>query len=99
MMIRYILVFLLLGAGHFLQAQSAPATSATDADVKIHKGKRYRRIQGDAHATERQGTAVPKQKIYRTPGSGREGMVKQKSSAKKSKTKARPKRAKKRVTG
>jgi hypothetical protein len=95
MIIRFLFLMIFLAGGNFLYAQTHAPTSATDADVKIHKGRKYRRIQGDGHATERQGQSVPKQKVYRPPGSSRELMQKQNKSAKKPKSsRAKPKKRK-----
>ena len=98
MKIRYLIVLLLLFTGYVSYAQTKmPATSATDGDVKIHNNKRVKNSLGAAHATERHGQAVPKQKIYRTPGGGKEGMRKQTRSAKKEKSKKAAKRGRRAV--
>jgi hypothetical protein len=98
MKIRHLFVLLLLITGYTSYGQTkVPATSATDGDVKIHNNKRIKKSLGSAHATERHGQAVPKQKAYRTPGGSKEGMKKQTRSARKEKNKKAAKRGKKAV--
>ena len=64
MSIRFVFIalFLILG-GHILKAQSqqnhGASTSATSADVKIHKG-RTKGVRGDSRITERQGQSMRK---------------------------------------
>ena len=99
MKIRYLVVLLLLVTGYVSYAQTKmPATSATDGEVKIHNNKRVKKSLGAAHATERHGQAVPKQKTYRTPGgSGKEGMRKQTRAARKEKSKKAAKKGRRAV--
>jgi hypothetical protein len=98
MKIRHLFVLLLLFSGYVSYGQTKmPATSATDGEVKIHNNRRIKKSLGSAHATERHGQAVPKQKIYRTPGGGKEGMRKQTRSARKEKSKKASKRGRRAV--
>jgi hypothetical protein len=73
MNMRYVLTVVLLVLGYFLQAQTpTEPTSATDGKVKIHSGKRWKKLRGDARATEREGQSLHKQKLHRNhrpPGS------------------------------
>jgi hypothetical protein len=98
MKIRYLFVLLLLVPGYVSYSQTKmPATSATDGDVKIHSNKRVKKSLGSARATERHGQAVPKQKVYRTPGGSKGNMGKQTRSGRKEKSKKASKRERRAV--
>lgn len=76
MNIRYILAAVFLISGHYLYAQKpVEPTSATDAEVKIHrhrnifsfgKNKAAKKSGGQARVPERKGESIQKPKPHRT---------------------------------
>jgi hypothetical protein len=67
MNIRNVLLIVFLAGGPLLYAQTPhEPTSATDAEVKLHNGKRLKKTGARARGTERQGESVQKQKRARS---------------------------------